>query len=216
MPEAIAPLPAIRVVLVEDDEGVRESVAELLRRAKTLACVGQFGSAEAALRELPDLAPDVAMLDINLPKMSGIQCARQIKAEYPATQILMLTMFDDSEQVFQALRAGANGYLLKRSSPKEIVQAIHDVHSGGAPMSRQVARKVVEFFQGLGARDPGMRALTPRENEVLAHLARGLHYKEIGESLGISVETVRGHLHNIYRKLHVESRTEAVVKFLGH
>jgi len=216
MQKASGPKSVIRVLIVEDDDGVRESIAELLGRAEKIECVGQFGAAEAALRQFPVLVPDVAMLDINLPRMSGIQCAKQIKAARPETQILMLTIYDDSEQVFQALRAGASGYLLKCSSPDEIVQAIRDVYDGGAPMSRQVARKVIGFFQGIGKSEPTIETLTPREQEVLRYLARGLLYKEIAESLSISVETVRGHLHNIYGKLHVQSRTEVVVKYLGH
>ena len=216
MPTASVHESTIRVLIVEDDDGVRESITELLGRAGKIQCVGLFGTAETALRQFPLLAPDVAMLDINLPRMSGIQCARQIKALRPETQILMLTIYDDSEQVFQALRAGASGYLLKRSSPDEIVQAIRDVHEGGSPMSRQIARKVVGFFQGLEKTEPSIETLTPREKEVLTQLARGLLYKEIADSLSISVETVHGHLHSIYRKLHVQSRTEAVVKYLGH
>jgi DNA-binding NarL/FixJ family response regulator len=206
----------IRVSIVEDDAGVRESLADLIGHVPGLICVGAHPDAESALREIAGERPDVVLMDINLPRMSGIQCARKLKAIEGAPQVLMLTMYEDSEQVFQSLRAGASGYLLKRSSPDEIVQAIRDVAAGGAPMSRQVARKVVGYFQGIDQPRSEMDKLTPREYEVLTLLAKGFFYKEIAEQTGITLETVRGHLHNIYRKLHVQSRTEAVVRFLGH
>lgn len=207
---------AVKVSIVEDDAGVRESLADLIRRAPELICVGVHRDAESALQKIMTEQPHVVLMDINLPRMSGIQCARKLKALPAPPQVLMLTMYEDSEQVFQSLRAGASGYLLKRSSPDEIIQAIRDVAAGGAPMSRQVARKVVGYFQSIDPSQSELGNLTPREYEVLTLLSKGLLYKEIAEQTGITLETVRGHLHNIYRKLHVSSRTEAVVRFLGH
>jgi DNA-binding NarL/FixJ family response regulator len=207
---------AVKVSIVEDDAGVRESLADLIRRAPELICVGVHRDAESALQKIMTEQPHVVLMDINLPRMSGIQCARKLKALPAPPQVLMLTMYEDSEQVFQSLRAGASGYLLKRSSPDEIIQAIRDVAAGGAPMSRQVARKVVGYFQSIDQAQSELDKLTPREYEVLTLLSKGLLYKEIAEQTGITLETVRGHLHNIYRKLHVSSRTEAVVRFLGH
>jgi DNA-binding NarL/FixJ family response regulator len=205
----------ITVALVEDVAGTRESLKAILSRTPGLECVAACGSAEQALTELPGLCPDVVLMDINLPGMSGIECVAKLKQQLPQTQVLILTTYQDSDLIFDSLRSGASGYLLKKSTPTEIVQAIEDVRVGGSPMSMHIARKVVNHFQGLKQAASEMERLTKREQEILALLAKGYLYKEIAGELGISLSTVRAHLHTVYEKLHVQSRTEAVVKFLN-
>ena len=205
----------ITVAIVEDAAELREDLADLINSRKGLRCVGAFGSAEEALRVLPEKPVDVVIMDINLPKMSGIECTRALKARLPETQVIMLTMFDDTQLIFDALRAGASGYLLKRAAPKELPAAIEQVQQGGSPMTPEIARQVVQFFQAQSAVPAADDDLTERERELLSLLARGRQYKEISDQLGISVDTVRSHIRRIYRKLHVHSRTEATVKFLG-
>jgi len=205
----------ISVAIVEDDRGTRESLSELLKRSSGLRCVGAYANAEQALREVPSGKPDVLLMDINLPGMSGIECVARMKTQSPSTQILMLTTYDDGDMIFESLRAGANGYLLKNMPPRELVNAVEQVHAGGSPMSMQIARKVVNHFQGIKAPSSEMEKLTKREQEILALLAKGFLYKGIADQLGISLSTVRAHLHTVYEKLHVQSRTEAVVKYLG-
>jgi len=207
--------PPITVALVEDVAGTRDSLTKLLGHAPGLRCVGACASGEDALRDLPPLAPDVVLMDIKLPGMSGIQCVAQLKVRLPRTQVLMLTTYEDSDLIFDSLRAGASGYLLKNVPPAEIVQAVEQVHAGGSPMSLHIARKVVSHFQQIRQPSSEMEQLTRREHEILALLAQGFLYKEIADQLGISLSTVRAHLHAVYEKLHVQSRTEAVVKFLG-
>jgi DNA-binding NarL/FixJ family response regulator len=204
----------INVSIVEDNRGTRESLKELLGRAKTLQCVGVHPNAEEALRRIPEDRPDVVLMDINLPGMSGIECVARLKARSPGTQVLMLTTYEESDLIFDSLRSGASGYLLKNMAPAELVQAIEQVHAGGAPMSMQIARKVVNHFQQIKQPASDMEQLTRREQEILALLAKGYLYKEIADQLGISLSTVRAHLHTVYEKLHVQSRTQAVVKFL--
>ncbi len=205
----------ITVSIVEDNRGTRESLKELLARANSLRCVGAHPTGEEALRQLPGEKPDVVLMDINLPGMSGIECVARLKTQAPRTQVLMLTTYEESDLIFESLRSGASGYLLKNMAPSELVQAIEQVHAGGAPMSMQIARKVVAHFQQIKSPASEVEKLTRREQEILALLARGYYYKEIAEQLGISLSTVRAHLHAVYEKLHVQSRTEAVVKFLG-
>jgi len=206
----------IKVALVEDVGGTRESLQAILVRADGLECVAACESGEHALKELPSLAPDVVLMDINLPGMNGIECVSKLKQQLPKTQVLILTTYQDSDLIFDSLRAGASGYLLKNSTPEEIVQAIELVRVGGSPMSVHIARKVVSYFQQLGRKtDSEIELLTAREQEILALLAKGYLYKEIADQLGISLSTVRAHLHAVYEKLHVQSRTEAVVKFLN-
>jgi DNA-binding NarL/FixJ family response regulator len=204
----------ITVSIVEDDRRVRESLSVLINGAENTRCVSVYPNAEEALDQIADKKPDVVLMDINLPGMSGIECVRKLKAQMPKVQILMLTMYEDDEKVFQSLVAGASGYLVKRTSPSELLNAIQEVHSGASPMSGKIARTVVQYFQ----RQQGMAAqeepLSKREQEILNLLAKGYRYKEIADSLSISFETVRTHLKNIYDKLHVHSRTEAVVKYL--
>jgi len=178
-------------------------------------CLGAHASAEEALRRIPVQRPDVALVDINLPGMSGIECVAKLKALMPALPILMLTTYEESDLIFNSLRAGARGYLLKKMAPMELVPAIEQVHAGGAPMSMPVASKVVDYFQQRQTTASEVERLTAREHEILALLAEGFLYKEIGQRLGISFSTVRAHLRNIYEKLHVQSRTEATAKYLG-
>jgi DNA-binding NarL/FixJ family response regulator len=204
----------IRVSIVEDSRGTRESLAELLGRAPALSCVGAHPNGEEALRQIPVEKPDVVLMDINLPKMNGIECVERLKQTMPKTQVLMLTTYDESDLIFDSLRKGASGYLLKNMPPAELIQAIEQVHAGGAPMSMQIARKVVNHFQKIKKPQSDMEQLTKREHEILALLAKGYLYKEIADQLGITLSTVRAHLHAVYEKLHVQSRTEAVVKFL--
>jgi DNA-binding NarL/FixJ family response regulator len=206
----------IRVAIVEDNRGTRESLTELLTRAPALRFINAHPSGEEALAQIPADAPDVVLMDINLPRMNGIECVAQLKQRSPRTQVLMLTTYEEGDLIFDSLRKGASGYLLKNMPPAELVQAIEQVHAGGAPMSMQVARKVVTHFQQIKQPRSDMEQLTKREHEILALLAKGFLYKEIADQLGISLSTVRAHLHTVYEKLHVQSRTEAVVKFLGH
>jgi len=209
------PTTTISVSIVEDSHGTRENLKELLRRTPGLRCVGAHANAEDALRLIPSENPDVALVDINLPGMSGIECVARLKECAPKTQVLILTTYEDSNLIFESLRAGASGYLLKNMAPSELTQAIEQVHSGGSPMSMRIARKVVKYFQGISPSPSEGENLTRREQEVLALLARGYLYKEIADRLGVSLSTVRVHLQAVYEKLHVHSRTQAVVKFLG-
>ena len=193
----------------------REGLVKLLRHAPDLVCVGAYGSAEEAKRQIPRNLPDVVLMDINLPGSTGIECVAHLKQSHPQLLFLMLTTYDDSDLIFNSLRAGASGYLLKRSSKEELIEAIRDIQGGGSPMSMPIARKVVAHFHQIPAPGADWQTLTHREQEILELLAKGLPYKQIADKLSISASTVHGHLHAIYRKLHVQSRTEAVVKFLG-
>ncbi len=208
--------PGIKVSIVEDSRGTRESLAELLGRVPSLRCVGAHGTGEEALRLIPAEQPDVVLMDINLPGISGIECVGRLKQRLPKLQVLMLTTYEESDLIFDSLRNGASGYILKNMIPDELIQAIEQVHAGGAPMSMQIARKVVSHFQRIRSPQSELEQLTRREQEILGLLAKGYLYKEIADQLGITLSTVRAHLHTVYEKLHVQSRTEAVVKFLGH
>ncbi len=203
----------INVAIVEDNRGTRESLMELLGRSG-LRCVGAHGTGEEALQGVPTQNPDVVLMDINLPGMTGVECVGKLKQQFPKLQILMLTTYEESDLIFASLRAGASGYLLKNMLPVEVIQAVEQVHSGGAPMSMQIARKVVNHFQQIREPVNEVDKLTKRELEILSLLAKGYLYKEIGDQLGITLSTVRAHLHAVYEKLHVQSRTQAVVKFL--
>jgi DNA-binding NarL/FixJ family response regulator len=205
----------IAVAVVEDARGTRESLVTLLSRTPGLRCIGAFASGEDAGRDLPALLPEVVLMDINLPGMNGIKCVAQLKQKLPRTQFLMLTSYEDCELIFESLKVGASGYLMKNQDPDEIALAVQQVHAGGSPMSMNIARKVVTHFQQIKQPSSDMEKLTEREHEVLALLAKGFMYKEIGDQLGISLHTVRGHVHLVYEKLHVQSRTEAVLKYLG-
>lgn len=207
----IAPL---RISVVEDDSGIREGIASLLNTTAGFDCVNSYPTAEAALAGVPGDNPDVVLMDINLPAMSGVECVRQLTVGRPSLVVLMLTVYEDTEVIFQSLAAGASGYLLKRTPPTELLDAIRQAHGGGSPMSGNIARKVVQYFRQPPLPKP-VDGLSPREQEVLEHLAQGYLYKEIAERLGISIDTVGKHLTSVYQKLHVHSRTEAVVKYLG-
>lgn len=204
----------IQVAIVEDIEDIREGLASFINSAEGFRCMATFACAEAALKELPDLAPDVVLMDIGLPGMSGIECIRILKAQDAAMQIMMLTIYEDDEKIYNSLAAGATGYILKKTPPAQLLEAIQDLHKGGSPMSPQIARKVVQAFQHMRTPAKETEALSKREQEILGYLAQGRLYKEIADKLSISVETVRTHLRNIYEKLHVRNRAEAMLKYL--
>jgi DNA-binding NarL/FixJ family response regulator len=206
---------SISVSIVEDDAGVRSSLAKLIDSSPGFRCLSHHPTAESAMHELPKSSPDVILMDINLPGLSGVECVRRLKPTLPATQIIMLTVYQNTEHIFNALAAGATGYLLKQTPPAELLSAIRDVHGGGSPMSSHIARKIVQSFQKPlpAARDT--ENLSPRESEVLDLLAKGYLYKEIADKMGLSYATVHTHIRHIYEKLHVRSRTEAVARHLG-
>lgn len=204
---------AIKVSIVEDNSQLRNTLANVINRADGFKCIGHYGTAEEALEEIPKNMPDVVLMDINLPGMNGVECVARLKKLCPNTQIVMLTVYEDTDNIFNALKAGATGYLLKRTTREELLEAIRDVYRGGSPMTTHIARKVVQSFQKMDATSP-TESLSAREQEVLECLAKGFLYKEIADKLGISYETVRTHIRRIYEKLQVRSRTEAVAKFL--
>jgi DNA-binding NarL/FixJ family response regulator len=206
----------VRVALVEDSARLRESLAEMLASAPGYELVASFADAETALQQIPALGPDVVLMDIGLPRMSGIECVRALKAQLPQMPVLMLTVYDEGPFLFNSLKAGANGYLLKRTVADKLLESIREAREGGVPLTRQMAAKIAEYFQQLGTVATEVASLTRRERESLELLAQGFLYKEIADRLGISLDTVREYVRNIYAKLHVSSRTEAVVKFLGH
>jgi len=204
----------ISVSIVEDNEQLRGTLARVIARAEGFQCLATFGSGEAALEGLPREKPNVVLMDINLPGMNGVECVRRIKPLLPDTQVIMLTVYEDTENIFNALAAGASGYLLKRTSSAELLAAIQDVLKGGSPMTAHIARKVVQSFHKSGPSPQPTENLSHREAEVLDLLSQGLIYKEIAEKLGISYETVHTYIRRIYEKLQVRTRTEAVAKFL--
>ena len=206
----------INVAIVEDSDQVRGTLARLINRADGFRCVSQHANAEAALEALPQEHPDVVLMDINLPGMNGVDCVRRLKQVAPQIQVLMLTVYEDTENIFNALAAGASGYLLKRTSSAELLTSIREVNRGGSPMTTHIARKVVQSFQRAASSLQATENLSPREQEVLDCLAKGFLYKEIAEKLGISYETVHTYIRRIYEKLQVRTRTEAVAKFLKH
>lgn len=204
-----------RIAIVEDNNTVRAGLAELVESLPDCECVGAFGSAEEALKLLPKLAPDLVMMDIHLPNLSGIECTAKLKEMLPDLRVLILTVYEDGGKIFDALKAGASGYILKRSAPHEITDAIREMLAGGAPMTPVIALKVVESFRRPTVAAADDAGLSRRETEVLQCLAKGCSNKEIAEELSINIETVRWHLKQIYEKLHVHGRTEAALKFLG-
>lgn len=205
----------MKIAIVDDDDGIRASLAQSIGHFENCKCVGRFASGEEALVGVPACSPDVVLMDINMPGMNGIECARQIKAAKESIEIIMLTVYEDTESVFNALSAGASGYLLKRAPREELLAAIKQVRGGGSPMSSHIARKVVQSFRKpvSAAVEPETQKLTPREQQILEQLAKGLLYKEISDSLGISYETVNNHIRHIYQKLHIRSRSQAVAKY---
>jgi DNA-binding NarL/FixJ family response regulator len=203
-----------KVAIVDDNEEIRSEIVRLLKRAEGFKLIGEFANGEIALKRIPDLQPDVVLMDINLPGMKGFECVRRIKALRPAIQFLMLTVHDDGESLFSSLRAGASGYLLKRTAIARLLEAIQDVYNGGAPMTPQLARRVVQFFSQPATGSTPLAKITPAERLFLDQLASGYAYKEIADRMNISIDTVRSHVRAVYEKLHVHSRTEAVVKYL--
>jgi DNA-binding NarL/FixJ family response regulator len=214
-PATRGPAP-IRVAIVEDNGALQEQLSHQLAEDPNIFCVGIYGSAEMALEEIPKNEPHVVLMDINLPKMNGVDCVRQLKAAFPKIQFIMLTIYEDSDHIFHSLQAGAVGYLLKGRSRSgaRLLEAVRDAMNGGSPLNSLIARKIIQYFSRPADR-PGMEELSVRENEVLGLLAKGLLYKEIAGQLNVNIETVRKHCHNIYHKLQVNSRSEAILKFLG-
>jgi DNA-binding NarL/FixJ family response regulator len=204
----------IKVAIVDDDKDMRTSLATLIRRTASLQLTGNYANAEMALEEIPRHPPDVVLMDINMPGMAGVECVQKLKAQVPAVQFLMLTVYEDSDSLFNSLKAGASGYLLKRTTSARVLEAILDVHAGGSPMTPQLARRVVQHFSRPVAGDSPVSLLSPGEKEFLNLLSKGYVYKEIAGHMGISTDTVRYYVRTVYEKLHVHSRTEAVVKFL--
>jgi len=205
----------ITVSVIDDQAELSEFIVEYINQARGFRCVSTHLTAEQALEALPAIKPDVVLMDINLGGMSGIECVEKLKARHPEMQVLMLTVYEDSDLIFRALAAGASGYLLKRSPPAKLLDAIADVHAGGSPMSSAIARRVVQSFQKPAQAPPaGRPVLSPREQEVIEALARGDAYKQIADRLGITIPTVRTYLRRIYEKLHVHTRTEAVARYL--
>jgi len=203
-----------KIAIVEDNAVMRESFRQWINASPNFRCVFACATAEEAVAEIPRLKPDVVLMDVHLPGESGIVCTARLKEELPGVQVIMLTVYRNQELIFQALQAGASGYLLKRSSPNELLSAIAEVRSGGAPMTSEIARMVVEAFQKKPANLASADGLTNRESEILALLSEGLSNKEIADRVDISYDTVRAHLRHIYEKLHVRGRTEAVKMYL--
>jgi DNA-binding NarL/FixJ family response regulator len=204
----------IKVAIVEDNDKIRESLAIMIDGTEGFECSSTYRSGEEALRRLPAYRPNVVLMDIGLPRMSGIECVAYLKQSYPDIQFMMLTVYEDDEKVFKSILAGATGYILKRTPPVELLEAVRELHEGGSPMSDQIARKVVQAFQQMGKSSKETENLSERELEILSYVAKGYHDKEIADHFFLSVKTVRTHLRNIYQKLHVRSRTEAVLMYL--
>ena len=204
---------SIAISIVEDDSGIRSGLARILNRAPGITCLAQYATAEEALKALPEAVPppDIVLMDLHLPGINGVECVRRLKARMPGLQFMMVTVYENPEQIFEALSAGATGYMLKQTPPLELLDAIRDMHRGGAPMSSQIARKVVLSFQ-TGPATEQTGSLSPREQEILGWLARGFLIKEIADRLGIGFDTVRSHIRRIYEKLQVHSRAQAVAK----
>ena len=206
---------SISVSIVEDDVQVRASLVKLIDSSPGFRCVSNHASAENALQEIPKVKSQVVLMDINLPGINGVECVRRLKPQMPGTQVIMLTVYQNTEHIFNALAAGATGYLLKQTPPAELLAAIREVHGGGSPMSSHIARKIVQSFQQSASASAEAQSLSPREAEVLDLLAKGFLYKEIADSMKVTYATVHTHIRHIYEKLHVRSRTEAVAKHLG-
>ncbi len=204
----------ISVSIVEDNDKLRGTLARVINRAEGFRCVSDYANAEDALKDLPQAKPEVVLMDINLPGMKGVECVRQLKTILPKVQFLMLTIYEDSDSLFNSLKAGASGYLLKRTASARLLEAIHDVHAGGSPMTPQLARRVVQYFSRPAGDNSQVARLAPGEKEFLDQLAKGYAYKEIADRMNISIDTVRSYVRTVYEKLHVHSRTEAVVKYL--
>jgi RNA polymerase sigma factor (sigma-70 family) len=205
----------IKIAIVEDNPKIRETFRVIIESTSEFELTSSYDNAEEALKDIPKKNPDVILMDLNLPGKSGIEATRSLKKELNDLQVMVITVYNDSHRVFEALIAGADGYLLKRTPPEEIVEAIKDLHKGGSPMTPQIARMVVQSFRNEKRNFDELESLSEREREILSHLAKGYSYKEIGEELFISTETVRGHLRKIYKKLQVRSSSQAILKYLG-
>jgi len=205
----------LTVAVVEDDAQVRQSLANILRRGPGVVCIGEHGDAEEAVREIPRVKPKVVLMDINLPGMSGFDCVRRLSELVPQTQVVMLTVYDNTDAIFKSLAAGASGYLLKPISSAQLLSAVRDVYAGGVPMTSDIARKVLQTFKEPAPAAFDGETLSAREQEVLNFLAKGYLYKEIAEQLAISYGTVHTYIERIFKKLHVRSRAQAVAKYLG-
>jgi DNA-binding NarL/FixJ family response regulator len=202
-----------KIAIVEDNKVIRESLIEFVQADPECSCVCACSTAEEALKVIPKHRPEIVLMDIQLPGLSGIECTAQLKQLLPQVHIIMVTVYEDTERIFKALRAGACGYLLKRCTPEEVISAVREVRQGGAPMSREIARKVIVSFQEPLTTAAEVEGLSPREQEILELLAQGFANKEIAHRVGVSDGTVRWHLRHVYHKLHVRSRTEAALKF---
>lgn len=202
-----------RIAIVEDNKLIRESLVDFVHTAPDFQCVCTCATGEEALKALPKQAPEIVLMDIQLPNISGIECTARLRQLLPETKILMVTVYEDTDRIFKALRAGAKGYLLKRCTPEQLVAAVREVHEGGAPMSREIASKVIASFQEPAAAATEVEDLSAREREILELLASGKSNKELARHLNLTEGTVRWHLSHVYDKLHVRSRTEAVLKF---
>jgi len=206
---------SITLAIVEDLDEVRDGLKNFISLSQEFKILDTFKTAEEALYDLPKLKPDIVIMDINLPGMNGIECIRQIKDKTPGTQFMMFTVYENDEKVFEALKAGASGYLLKNTGLVQLIESLKELHNGGSPMSANIARKLVTLFRNDQKETSNLEILSTRENEILQLLTKGLLYKEIADQLAISVSTVRQHIHHIYEKLHVQNRTEAINKAFG-
>lgn len=206
---------SISLAIVEDLDEVRDGLKNFISLSPEFQIMEAFKTAEDAVESLPKLKPDIVIMDINLPGMNGIDCIKQVKDKSPATQFMMFTVYENDEKVFEALKAGASGYLLKNTGLVQLIESLKELHNGGSPMSANIARKLVTLFRNQKTETSNLEILSNRENEILQLLAKGLLYKEIAEQLSISVSTVRQHIHHIYEKLHVQNRTEALNKVFG-
>jgi len=206
----------ISVVIVEDQEDIRTGLAMIINFSEGFECVATFSDGTSALKGIPVIRPDVALMDIDIPGIDGIHVISALKSELPQTQFMMLTVFEDDEKIFQSLKAGANGYLLKKTSPTKLIEAIRDVYEGGSPMNSQIASKVVAYFQKKPENKANDYNLTKREYEILELISKGYRYKEISDSLCVSMDTVRTHIRNTYEKLHVSSKVEAINKVFSN
>jgi DNA-binding NarL/FixJ family response regulator len=206
---------SITLAIVEDLDEVRDGLKNFISLSQDFKVVDTFKTAEQAAQDLPKLNPDIVIIDINLPGMNGIECIRQVKDKIPGTQFMMFTVYENDEKVFEALKAGASGYLLKNTGLVQLIESLKELYNGGSPMSANIARKLVTLFRNDNKETAKLDILSTRENEILQLLSKGLLYKEIADQLSISVSTVRQHIHHIYEKLHVQNRTEAINKAFG-
>ena len=206
---------SISLAIVEDLDEVRDGLKNFIALSQDFKILDTFKTAEEALFDIPRLKPDIVIMDINLPGMNGIECIRKVKDKSPGTQFMMFTVYENDEKVFEALKAGASGYLLKNTGLVQLIESLKELYNGGSPMSANIARKLVTVFRGKETNNEALAVLSNRENEILQLLSKGLLYKEIAEQLHISTSTVRQHIHHIYEKLHVQNRTEAINKAFG-